>query len=170
MIRPATLEDAVHIAAVHVQSWQETYQHMLYPEVLSECDLEKRLTLWQQVLTMSNHIVLVDEAQGKIQAFIDVCLNEDKGIAKIMALYVLQARQKQGIGRALFEQALCDVHPMQYPQILLNVYDQNPACQFYQHLGAVCIASEDASAEGKDLKVLHYLWERDAFLALPNLV
>ena len=168
MIRPAILEDVAAIAQVHVQSWMETYSGMVYPHIMAEQDIEKRLQLWSQVLKLNNHIVLVYASENQIQGFIDVSLNEEKGVAKIMALYVLKVAQKQGIGRALFEQALQDVHPMQYPQILLNVYDHNPACQFYEHLGGTCIATEDASEEGENLKVLHYLWEREPFENLSN--
>jgi GNAT superfamily N-acetyltransferase len=163
MIRQATSEDVSAIAQVHVQSWQETYADVVYPHILAEQDVNKRLELWSQVLKLKNHIVLVAIDAGRIQGFIDVSLNEEKGIAKIMALYVLKAAQKKGLGKALFEQALQDVHPMQYPQILLNVYNQNPACQFYEYMGGQCIAIEDASEEGENLKILHYLWEREPF-------
>ena len=163
MIRQATLEDISAIAQVHVQSWQETYADVVYPHILAEQDVNKRLELWSQVLKLKNHIVLVAIDAGGIQGFIDVSLNEEKGIAKIMALYVLKAAQKKGLGKALFEQALQDVHPMQYPQILLNVYNQNPACQFYEYMGGQCIAEENASEEGENLKIFHYLWEREPF-------
>lgn len=163
MIRTATVDDVAAIARIHVQSWQETYAEMLYPHIVAEQTIETRLQLWSQVLQLKNHIILLYEDAGQVQGFIDVSLNEEKGIAKIMALYVLKAVQKQGVGKALFEQALQDIHPMQYPQILLNVYDQNPACQFYEYMGGKCIAVEDSSEEGENLKVLHYLWERDAF-------
>ena len=169
MIRAATQEDAVAIAQVHVQSWQETYEHVVYPHILEQYSLEKRLQLWPQVLKLKNHIVLVYEHSGQIQGFIDVSLNEEKGVAKIMAFYVLQAVQKQGIGRLLFKQALADIPPIQYPHIILDVYDQNPACQFYEHLGATCIGSENASNEGDNLQVRYYLWERDGFAHLPTL-
>lgn len=166
MIRSATLEDVSVIAQVHVKSWQETYEHIVHPHILAEYNVNKRIELWSQVLRLKNHIVLVAIDDGRIQGFIDVSLNEEKGIAKIMALYLLKNAQKKGLGKALFEQALQDVHPMQYPQILLNVYNQNPACQFYEHMGGQCVAEEDASEEGEKLKVLHYLWERDAFATL----
>lgn len=170
MIRHANIEDAEAIAKLHVQSWQETYQDMVYPHILAEHNLEKRLQLWPQVLKLDNHIVLLSEQAGQLQGFIDVSLNEEKGVAKIMALYVLKSAQKQGIGRQLFERAMADVHPLQYPQVMLDVYDKNPACQFYEYLGAACIASEDASQEGDQLKVSYYLWERDAFSDLPVLL
>ena len=166
MIRPATFEDVSAIAQVHMQSWQESYAHLVYPHIAAEHSLNKRLELWSHVLKMKNHIVLVAIDEGGIQGFIDVSLNEEKGIAKIMALYLLKAAQKKGLGKELFEQALEDVHPMQYPQILLNVYAQNTACQFFEHMGGICIAEEDASHEGRNLKIRHYLWERDAFATL----
>ena len=91
MIRPATIEDVAVIAQAHVQSGQETCQQMLYLPILAEYKLDTRLALWLQVLKLNNHILLVTEGVGHIQGFIDVSLSEAKGIAKIIALYVLKA-------------------------------------------------------------------------------
>jgi len=49
-IRPAGLDDAPAIAAIHVAAWQETYAGLLPPEMIAAQTVERRLAAWTRIL------------------------------------------------------------------------------------------------------------------------
>jgi hypothetical protein len=46
IIRIATIDDAIDIAAVHVRSWQTAYRGMIPDDFLASQSVEKRLPMW----------------------------------------------------------------------------------------------------------------------------
>lgn len=48
--RPATVDDAPAIAAIHVRSWQRAYADLLPADFLAGLDVEQRVAYWRRDL------------------------------------------------------------------------------------------------------------------------
>lgn len=134
-ILPLAPEDIPEKAAVHAQTWQETYCGLL-PDRLNDTitpqfaeDVTRRLTGLR---------TLVAKVDGKIVGYLswsDRCRAHFSisGAAEICNLYVLRAFQGQGVGRALLEAALERIGPR---DVVLSAFSSNaPALGFYEHVG-----------------------------------
>ncbi|WP_252725669.1 hypothetical protein [Acinetobacter defluvii] len=78
MIRLATQADIAQIAAVHVQSWHETYQDLVKFEILAALNVAQKIQIWTQVFQDDNHCLLVYEKDQKILGFLDGYLPKQK--------------------------------------------------------------------------------------------
>lgn len=159
MIRLATQADITQIAAVHVQSWRETYQGLAKSEILATLNVVQKIHIWTQVFQDDNHCLLVYEKDQKILGFLDGYLPKQKRTAEIRAFYLLKSIQKQGIGRELFKRFYQCIDVEKYDALTLEVFDQNPSRYFYEKLGATLVQVEDAENYGDGLKICHYQWK-----------
>src|SRR5262245_12243764 len=104
-IRRAELADAEGIAQVHVDSWRTTYQGSMPDELLANLSVEERTEMWRRWLSNpdSPSFFYVAETDGQVIGFA-AGGPERTGHAvyqtEIYAIYLLQAYQGQGIGRA----------------------------------------------------------------------
>ncbi|TCM66735.1 L-amino acid N-acyltransferase YncA [Acinetobacter calcoaceticus] len=159
MIRLAQYADAAGIAQVHVNSWLETYNAMVKPSVLAQQSVADRTELWKQVLLLAQHRVWVYQVQGEIVGFLDLDLMPNENHAEVRAVYLLAQHQGQGIGKQLMQLALSCCQQQHYHHLRLEVFDQNPSAKFYEKMGAVKVAEEDASDYADELKIYHYQWD-----------
>ncbi|MCO8072545.1 GNAT family N-acetyltransferase [Acinetobacter lwoffii] len=98
MIRLATQQDVLPIAQVHVQSWHESYQNIIKPEILDKLSVEQRAALWRSVLEQKNRRVFVYEENAQVLGFAAFNFPVDAPISELRALYLLQKIQGRGIG------------------------------------------------------------------------
>lgn len=150
--------DAQQIAQVHVASWKETYTGIIHQEILDALDVEQKTMLWEQILSDSNHHVLVYIHNQKIMGFLDGYLNLENDIAEIRAFYLLKEIQKQGLGRELFQQFYQIALNHSYGSIRLEVFNKNSSRFFYEKLGAQCIGEEALPEFGEGIIELFYQW------------
>ncbi|MBX2998037.1 MAG: GNAT family N-acetyltransferase [Caldilineaceae bacterium] len=145
-LRPATLEDAAAIAAVHVQSWQETYTGLMPEAVIARQSIENRLRMWQQILDKGESFVYVaeDEREGIVGFVSAGAAREltDKFDGEIYALYLLRSHQGRGMGRALMQTVAARLHEVGYRSLVLWVLASNETCRFYAHMGGVPVAEK----------------------------
>ncbi|SPL69269.1 GNAT family N-acetyltransferase [Acinetobacter stercoris] len=158
MIRLANVEDAKHIAQVHVQSWQETYQGMVDQAIIDSKTLEKRTTMWKMVLADSQQRVWVYEENDNILGFSDVCFSPSKRDAELKAIYILKEAQGKGVGSHFLNELFKILKQQKYQSLSVYVFQKNPSRYFYEKFGAKLVGEADASDYGKGLKELHYIW------------
>lgn len=106
LIRHATPDDAAAIAAVHVKTWQESYQGIIDQNVLDGLSIEQRLPFRLKILqdTPEGHFVACFE--DKIIGFCDAGPSRtDLAKGEIYAIYVLDAYKGIGAGYKLFTMA-----------------------------------------------------------------
>ena len=110
IIREAKLEDAEAIARVHVDSWNTTYQGIIPENYIAKRSYQKRQESWKKILSddqekdKQHFVYVVEKKTGQIIAFADggLARNSDsiyKG--ELYAIYILEAYQRQGIGKNL---------------------------------------------------------------------
>lgn len=141
-IRRAEVTDAPAIAAIHVQSWRETYTGLIAPDFLSrmtdESARQNREKSWQATISQGREDVFVAEQGGEVVAFSSVGSARDHpGYAsELMTLYSLQRVQRQGIGKALLRAVMEQVRGQGGKNLALWVLSSNPARQWYAAQGA----------------------------------
>jgi ribosomal protein S18 acetylase RimI-like enzyme len=137
-IRVPVAEEADEIALLHVESWKETYGHLLPADFFSSDYSDARRQMWQRVLAepRDDATIRVANLDGEIIGFAWV----GRGIGQeseapprdrqLYAIYVLAAHHGSGVGQALLDATLGSGPAM------LWVAKENPrAVAFYTRNG-----------------------------------
>ncbi len=170
-VRPARADDAESIAQVHVASWQTAYRGILPDSYLDTLNVSRRLEMWQELLTRpkpGTFNFVAEDASGALVGFASggparahIALPGDPAVlfdGELYGIYLLAEHRGQGVGRRLttnLAQAMADYG---YRTLLVWVLAANPACAFYEALGAVRVGQEDITLAGLVLPELAYGW------------
>jgi GNAT superfamily N-acetyltransferase len=136
VVREAKLADIEGMAAVHVQSWRETYRGLAPDEMLDSPDMqERRERLWTRVLSDPelHHKHALAEHDGQIVGIALAGPADDEDAPRewqLYVLYLLAAHQGTGAGQQLLD-AVIGNQPA-----YLWVAEPNPRAQaFYRRNG-----------------------------------
>ncbi|GAA3645869.1 GNAT family N-acetyltransferase [Microbacterium marinilacus] len=138
VVRPAVFADAEQIARLHVETWRQTYAHLLPTDFFGPAHARMRQDMWTRVLRDPHDewTVRVVEADDSLVGFATSgpaasSDGDDPPRARqLFSLYVDVSRHGAGIGRALLDAVLGD------DAALLWVAKQNPrAIAFYMRNG-----------------------------------
>jgi ribosomal protein S18 acetylase RimI-like enzyme len=160
--RPAAGEAAA-MAAMHVQSWRESYEGYL-PQVLFESlAAEKRTAIWARQIDNEDRILLTAYDGEAPVAFINAGPVSEGGSpvadGEIAALYVLQRLKRQGLGRRLVALASAAWTERGGKALQLGVLAANrPARDFYESLGARHVRDDSYNWDGHGLPVAIYVF------------
>lgn len=143
--RPATVDDAPGIGAVHVMSWRETYAGLLSQATLEAQSADDRARMWATALRTSNVAsdisVFVADGPNGIVGF-GGCSRQRDVMAKlgyageIGAIYVLRAHQGFGVRRSLMGLMATSLMARDLAGATLWVLRENAvARRFYERLG-----------------------------------
>jgi ribosomal protein S18 acetylase RimI-like enzyme len=131
-VRPATVDDADGIGAVHLGSWKETYAGLLSPEFFAAREVSRFQANWRRQLSEGLDVV-VAEVDGRVVGFSATMPSRDDPPVRPLELamiYLLAAQHGSGLGQALLDAAVGD-RPAS-----LWVAEQNPrAIAFYRRNG-----------------------------------
>ncbi|MEC0236932.1 GNAT family N-acetyltransferase [Paenibacillus kribbensis] len=166
IIREATIADTADIAKVHVDCWRTTYKNIMPDEVLERLSYEQRTELWNANLSSEDgHLVFVAENEkGEIIGFVSGGPEKSGEYppfgGEITAIYVLKEYNSLGLGRGLLMRLLQHFSSMQIHSAIVWVLADNPACTFYERLGAKLVVEQHLiHIGGKNLNMLAYGWE-----------
>lgn len=176
--RLATPDDAGAIAALHVAGWQGAYGGMVNQAYLDELSVEQRQRSWADWLQNPALRVLLafdgDTAAGFCS--FGKILTPPPGqsnirpayTCEIMALYLLPAYYRHGIGRQMMQTAAQTLLAEKHAGLALWVLAANKrACAFYEALGGQRIGSKMQAIGPDTLKEVCYGW-RDLRKLLPK--
>ena len=167
MIREAKLEDAEAISKVHVDSWLTTYQGIIPESYMAKRSYQKRKESWKKMLSdnqekdRQHFVYVVENKTGQIVAFADggLARNGDSIYqGELYAIYILEAYQRQGIGKNLTKKIAEKLSHSGLNSMLAWVLADNPACQFYQSLGGEQVKQQQIEVEGVKLNEIAYGW------------
>lgn len=163
-IRPAQLEDAEGIAKVHVDSWQSTYRGIISQDYLDNRTYLQFTEFWKQDLTRiksKEHLFVVLNLDHQVIGFSCGGPNRDKSFSydgEIYAIYLLEAYQKQGLGKRLFENSCQQLSLDGFTGLLLWVLEANPSLGFYKHMGGQVVGDKMETIGEQNLKELALAW------------
>jgi hypothetical protein len=103
-IRRGVPDDAGAIAAIHVHASRAAYQGLI-PEALQQTfTVERRVTIWRELLTVGDGEIWIAEEAGRPLGWICVGASRDPDAdattGELRAMYVDRGSWRQGIGRA----------------------------------------------------------------------
>ena len=166
-IRPATLEDARELAAVHLEGWQWGYRDILPAGYLAGLDLDEWEAQWVGNFTASwadDMTALLAEEDGRGIGLV-ACGTAGAmfgpppgGAGEVFAIYLREDAQGTGVGRALFEAGTQALKDRGFERAVLWVYEANDrARRFYESAGWHA-GGETGShqVEGVDYPVVRY--------------
>lgn len=164
--RLATPADAEAIAALHTQSWRQSYRGILSDAYLDGDILRDRRDVWQRRLSepAPNQFLLVAEAEGRVQGFVCAFGDDDPRWGTLVDnLHVSQAVKGLGIGTVLLERVGEWVKAgRQHPVFYLWVFEANHAARrFYENRGGEHVerAVKDNPGGGQAL-TFRFAWPR----------
>ena len=139
-VRRATLNDAAGIAAIHVHSWQEGYRGILPDDFLQSLSIERRETIWRNILENPTSDTWVAEEEGRLRGWISAGPSRDDDASpqtgELWAIYVDPQAWRSGIGRALWREAEAHLRRAEFQTVTLWVLaDNQRALRFYETLG-----------------------------------
>lgn len=152
-VRPAGPEDAEDVVRVQIRTWQTAYAGIMPGSVLARLDdeRERRTQVTRERLAAESApfstLVAVDD--GRVIGFATYGpyrrQEEDEGlgpldhtVGEVLAIYVEQAYQGRGAGRALMDRAVADLRDRGLDTVRLWVLEENsPARRFYERYGYV---------------------------------
>ena len=160
-IRPAQPADARDIAHVHVESWKTTYPGIVPETYIASINEEDSERNWRQWLEANASQVFVSVDESGIFGFIGGGpIREALGEydAELYAIYLLENRQQQGVGRALVRTLAASLHAQGLKSMIVWALQENSAVEFYKHLGAVPIMTKTVNIGCKDLPDVALGW------------
>jgi ribosomal protein S18 acetylase RimI-like enzyme len=139
-VRRARLEDAEAIAAIHVHSWQVTYQGIVPSTFLGSLSVEERERVWRQNLKQATSETWVAEEGGHVLGWISAARSRDLDAlpktGEVWAIYVDPAHWRRGLGRCLWHAAEGHLEASGFSEITLWVLKTNAqAIAFYESIG-----------------------------------
>ena len=171
-IRPATLDDAAAIARVKVDTWRSAYtgivpqsvlDNMNYADVTEQWQYNLRNPLGVTLLAFSGQVLVGYGTAGPVRGQYPPC------DAEILALYVHQSHQGQGIGKKLVNACADYLLSQGYRALLIWVLTNNTAGRaFYEAMGGHATFTQTFKMGKVSLQETGYVWPKLAILASPQ--
>jgi ribosomal protein S18 acetylase RimI-like enzyme len=168
-IRRARLEDAAAIAAVHVRTWQDAYEHVFGAARLAGIDAAAREGLARHFATDAEHDAFVAEQDdGRIVGFVacgpsrlgegqDDGPGDDGAERELFAIYVLPEAWGTPAASGLLHAAAEAMHGRGSSAAFLWVLDDNPrARRFYEREGWHADGTAESEYLGLTVPLVRY--------------
>ncbi len=165
LVREAREEDVDAIARVHIDAWKTQYRGIVPDAHLDALTYEARATRWRTIvptLAENRRHLLVAERDGAILGFASGGAEREQGApfdGEVYALYVDPARQRAGVGRAVFEASLVRLRDEGHRRIRVWVLSKNPARGFYERLGGRACGTKTDTIGGATLEEIAYAFD-----------
>ena len=160
-VRQARIEDADSIARVHVESWKTTYAGIVPDAYLLSLSAEPRSKMWREWLNAGNPLIFVAEDETGVFGFANGGQSRDaiEGYdAELYAIYLLQQKQKQGVGRSLVQKLAEALRSKGFRSLIVWVLAKNPSVDFYLSLGGSLAAEKQIEIGGVQLTEIAFGW------------
>ncbi|MBE9603249.1 GNAT family N-acetyltransferase [Acetobacteraceae bacterium H6797] len=169
-IRRARPTDALGIAEVHVEAWQDTYPSLLPPEYLASLNTARLARQYAHGIQnrLDGHAIFVAEADAveadggtRIVGFASGGRARRGGFAdgEVHTLYVLSDFQDRRVGRRLLRAMATHLSAIGCHSVMLWVLAGNPSLWFYRHLGGRPVLREPIRVGGTIVEQVGIRWE-----------
>ena len=160
MIRKASISDANEIAYILVHSWQINFKGIIPDHYLNKMDVEKITEGIKKTIEVSTLFVYVVE--NKVVGFVGCGHNRIQKFSsfdrELHAIHVLPEYKGNGIGKALFVEVRDLILNQGYTNMVLSVFEDNPATFFYEKLGGKLLGTRTVEYGGTQCVERVYGW------------
>jgi GNAT superfamily N-acetyltransferase len=175
--RIAHLRDAAAIAAVHVASWQTTYPGIVAQSYIDALSIDEQRGAWERRLGRAtgivSDVVLAETASGDLVGFASggpIRESVPGFDAELHAIYILESAQRHGLGRRLVAEWATLAAARGLGAAVVRVLAANPACGFYQRLGARWIKEAALQIGREQYPEIWYGWDDLRALAVRRTI
>lgn len=160
MIRKANVNDAEEIAKILVYSWQVNFKGIVPENYLNQMDTVKISKGIEK--SIEENSLFVAEIDGTIVAFAGCGLNRlqdhPEFDSELHAIHVLPNKKGKGIGKDLFKIVKMNLSEQGYKNMILSVFEENTAKNFYEKLGGTFVDCRTVEYGGKKCIERLYGW------------
>jgi GNAT superfamily N-acetyltransferase len=173
-IRAACPSDAAAIARVHVDGWRTTYKGIVPDDFLTALSYEQRERMWRGILSpapRSSYVYVAEDSGGQVVGFASggpVRVVDPAYSGELYAIYLLQDRQRHGLGRRLIGALVQQLIRADMTSLLVWVLADNPARKFYEALGGQYVYDKQVSIGNARLIEVAYGWRNAHILVAPT--
>lgn len=171
IVRAATIDDTPAIARVNADTWRTAYRNIIPAYFLANLSYEVRESNWREILLNADNTgdfaCVAENDLGEIVGFAAGCPERTGKYdyrGELSAIYILEAYQRQGIGRQLVREIAAKLAESGFNSMLLWVLADNSACKFYEALGGEKVDERETVRAGVLLKEIAYGWKNTAIL------
>jgi L-amino acid N-acyltransferase YncA len=164
-IRRAVVDDATAIAEVHVAAWRTTYPGIVDQAYIDSLSVPERAAAWGRRLSTDSDtdpdVLVAVAADGGIVGFVSGgAIRESLAgfDAELYAIYLLDSAQHKGVGRRLVREWAGLALGSGWHAAVVRVLADNPACFFYERLGAERLRDTQYKIAGKAYPERWYGW------------
>jgi L-amino acid N-acyltransferase YncA len=160
-VRLARIEDADRIAYVQVESWKTTYAGIVPEAYLASLTPKARIDSWKKQFDGGATLIFVAEDEAGVFGFVsggalrDTIPGYD---AELYAIYLLQQKQREGVGRMLARTLAQALHEKGYRTLIAWVLAKNPSLPFYSRMGGAQVSTKRIQIGGAELTELALGW------------
>lgn len=167
LIRCAVEEDAAAIARIQVLAWRQAYAGMMPQDFLDRMDSVRRVTSWRRALS-GQGVGATDVVAGPDGEIVGFCVygasrdadaDAAAGIGELVAINLLPARWRCGLGRMMMDRLLTVASERRWQALTLWVLEANMrARRFYEAHGFAADGARqvDLKLTGAPLHMLRY--------------
>ena len=147
-IRDATANDIPKLAALHVQTWNETYFG-------SGPSVSIRENQWREIFKTSNNDWFILVVENNSKEFIGFAYGKTYGHGdlpqyggELNKIYLLKNYQRIGLGRKLFKHVVAKFMNIGITTMVLFGTPQNPSSHFHEAMGGKRLTDENEVFQG----------------------
>lgn len=162
-VREARIEDAEPIAHVHLDSWKTTYPGIIPQAYIDGLRVENGIANWQERLDGHGPLTLVAEDAAGVFGFASggAMVHPVEGFdGELAAIYLLASHQRRGAGAKLVREIARGLRDQGFRSMVVWALRENPACGFYQRMGAVRVAEQPIEIGGTMLPEVAFGWRQ----------
>ena len=164
LIREANESDATSIARVQVDAWRTTYKGIVPDTYIASLTYKKKEQSWRKILaSRENDFTFVAQTEEKqIVGFASAGDAEEPDgdfAGELIAIYLLESYQRQGIGKFLVEAVTQRFLQQKITSMLVWILADNPFRAFYESLGGEYISEKQTEIGGALLIEVAYGWQ-----------
>lgn len=142
IIREACMDDVDTIRSLSLQTWPQTYAHILSPEQIRYMMelMYSRDALLEQ-MQKGHHFILAFRQENAVgfAAYSEI----EKGVFKLHKIYLKPDQQGRGTGRIMIDHIISIAQKAGAHILQLNVNRNNIAKTFYERFGFSVVRTED---------------------------
>ncbi|MFZ5966407.1 MAG: GNAT family N-acetyltransferase [Bacillota bacterium] len=163
-IRKAKHSDLYSVGVVQVESNRSTYNGIMPETYLQNLSYEEKAESWERRLFgdhISEFMYVAECSENGVIGFVaaSTVKTNDSYERELNAVYILKEYQGKGIGKMLINAVVSDYIGSNVRTMMLWTLEQNPARQFYEHLGGRLVDTRTIDRGGKQLIQVSYGWE-----------
>lgn len=160
-IRKAKAGDEKGIAQVINLTWKDAYRGIVPAEFLNTMTTERHEEMFREnIRTNSEAIFVLEDGEREIVGMASGAQDRSRQYdCELVAIYILPAYQKKGLGKELFKEIIAEHRKNKYRSMIIWTLEQNKDRAFYEKLGGQVKARKTIVLDGQEMPLAGYVWE-----------